>query len=157
MSQPTSNKKRKQPGSNKASLSSLLRYMEGMELIVELKTGRRYRGTLSSADDAMDLILNNCTEVGKQTSSSSSSSSSQGEESTITASTTNNNNNNNNNSGNEETNILKISSLDAMMSIRGSNIRCIHFPDNADLKGTVASGIERERAASNKYKRGKRK
>ena len=145
MSQPTSNKKRKQPGNSKGSLSSLLRYMEGMEVIVELKTGRRYRGTLSSADDAMDLILDSCSEEGKQTSSSSS------QEGKSTTS------NNNNDDDQEEKNIFKPSSLDAMMNIRGSNIRCIHFPDNADLKGTVASGIERERAASNKYKRGKRK
>ena len=144
MSQPTSNKKRKQPGNSKASLSSLLRYMEGMEVIVELKTGRRYRGTLSSADDAMDLILDSCSEEGKKTSSSS-------QEGKSTTS------NNNDDDDQEEKNIFKTSSLDAMMNIRGSNIRCIHFPDNADLKGTVASGIERERAASNKYKRGKRK
>ena len=91
-----------------------------MELIIELKTGRRYRGTLSSADDAMNLGLENPSEEGQETSQS------------------------------DINNML-------MMNIRGSNIRCIHFPDNADLKGTVSSGIERERAASNKYKRGKRK
>ena len=121
MSQPSFRKKRKNAGGSKASLSSLLRYMEGMELIIELKTGRRYRGTLSSADDAMNLGLENPSEEGQETSQ------------------------------NSDTNDM------FMMNIRGSNIRCIHFPDNADLKGTVSSGIERERAASNKYKRGKRK
>lgn len=39
------------------SLASLLRFFEGMELAVELKTGRIYRGVLSSADDFMNIML----------------------------------------------------------------------------------------------------
>jgi small nuclear ribonucleoprotein (snRNP)-like protein len=39
------------------SLASLLRFFEGMELAVELKTGRIYRGVLSSADDFMNVML----------------------------------------------------------------------------------------------------
>lgn len=39
------------------SLASLLRFFEGMELAVELKTGRIYRGVLSSADAFMNLTL----------------------------------------------------------------------------------------------------
>jgi small nuclear ribonucleoprotein (snRNP)-like protein len=40
------------------TLASLLRYMEGYEIIVELKTGRRVRGMLVSADDNMNMTLN---------------------------------------------------------------------------------------------------
>jgi small nuclear ribonucleoprotein (snRNP)-like protein len=39
------------------SLASLLRFFEGMELVVELKTGRIYRGVLSSADAFMNVTL----------------------------------------------------------------------------------------------------
>jgi len=45
----------------------------------------------------------------------------------------------------------------AHVHIRGSTIRYIHFPDDADLTGLIRSGIDRERAAANKYKRGLRK
>jgi small nuclear ribonucleoprotein (snRNP)-like protein len=91
--------------------------MEGLEVIVELKNGKRLRGTLVAADNEMNLTLHLTEEEN-----------------------------------NDEGDILV-----ATNHIRGSNIRYIHFPDNADLKGTVSSGMERERAAANKYKRGKRK
>lgn len=39
------------------SLASLLRFFEGMELAVELKTGRIYRGVLSWSDDFMNVML----------------------------------------------------------------------------------------------------
>lgn len=45
----------------------------------------------------------------------------------------------------------------AHVHIRGSTIRYIHFPDNIDLTGVIRSGVDRERAAANKYKRGLRK
>ena len=45
----------------------------------------------------------------------------------------------------------------AHVHIRGSTIRYIHFPDDTDLTSLIRSGIDRERAAANKYKRGLRK
>jgi small nuclear ribonucleoprotein (snRNP)-like protein len=114
------------------TLGSLLKHMEGIELIVELKTGRRIRGTLSSADDYMNLTLDNVNEeeeIGGDTGKKEDYSGSGGE-------------------------LIDISSS---LNIRGSKIRYIHFPDNADLTGLVRTGVERQRAAANKYSRGKRK
>ena len=49
---------------------------------------------------------------------------------------------------NQETRLLQV-------HIRGSTIRYIHFPNQTDLSGVIRSGIDREKAAANKYKRGK--
>jgi small nuclear ribonucleoprotein (snRNP)-like protein len=43
-----------------------------------------------------------------------------------------------------------------MIHIRGSNIRYIHFPDNADLPKLVRLGLDRIKTAQNKYARGTR-
>lgn len=94
------------------SLASLLRFFQGTQLAVELKTGKIYKGILSSSDDSMNLQLDDCIFEGKQ--------------------------------------LLQV-------HIRGSNIRYIHFPDDCDLSLTIKSGMDRERAAANKYKRGLRK
>lgn len=45
----------------------------------------------------------------------------------------------------------------SMVQIRGSKIRYIHFLDHADLAVVVKQGMDRERSASQKYKRGIRK
>jgi small nuclear ribonucleoprotein (snRNP)-like protein len=118
--------KRKNLSNSTSTLGSLLKYMEGMEIIVELKTGKRLHGILSSAGNDMNLTL-------EQT-----------------------NDNALHQKGDEDHDLDQQIHL-LSVHIRGSNIRCIQFPDNADLKGLVASGAERERAAANKYKRGKRK
>jgi small nuclear ribonucleoprotein (snRNP)-like protein len=120
------------------TLGSLLTYMEGIELIVELKTGRRFRGTLSSADDYMNLTLDDAEEQGgKPGNKKEDYSSSEGASTTELT--------------NDNMNIL------TALNIRGSNIRYIHFPDNADLSSLVRTGTERERSAANKYNRGIRK
>ena len=112
------------------TLCSLLKYMEGIEVIVELKTGRRYRGTMSSADDYMNITLDDAEEEMKARRNGSKSDSS---------------------NTSPPLEILPI------LNIRGPKIRYIHFPDNADMSNIVRTGVERERAAANKYNRGKRK
>lgn len=44
-----------------------------------------------------------------------------------------------------------------IVQVRGSTIRYIHFPDNADLSIILKHGIDRERAAAARYQRGVRK
>jgi small nuclear ribonucleoprotein (snRNP)-like protein len=39
------------------TLPSMLRYMEGLEVVVELKTGKRHRGIMVSAEDDMNITL----------------------------------------------------------------------------------------------------
>jgi len=45
----------------------------------------------------------------------------------------------------------------SIVQIRGSKVRYIHFLDSADLAVVVKQGMDRERSASQKYKRGVRK
>jgi len=44
-----------------------------------------------------------------------------------------------------------------LLHIRGSNIRYFHLPHEANVPALIRQGVDRERAAANKYKRGKRK
>ena len=112
--------------------------MEGIELVVELKTGRRIRGILSSADEAMNLTLEGAEEEGGPVNNQSQESNNEGHPGVASF---------------EDI----TSEIQSSMTIRGPTVRYIHFPDNADLTSLVRVGIDRERAASNKYKRGKRK
>ena len=45
----------------------------------------------------------------------------------------------------------------SLVHIRGSTVRYIHFPGNANLANIIKQGMQRERSASQKYKRGVRK
>jgi small nuclear ribonucleoprotein (snRNP)-like protein len=123
------------------SLGSFLRHMEGMELVVELKTGRRIRGILESSDDYMNLTLDEA--FDETTANRQQDVEEQSKVTSITATVIDTNNS-----------ILPISSS---LHIRGPKIRYIHFPDDIDLNGVVRQGMDRERAAANKYNRGKRK
>jgi len=121
------------------TLGSLLRYFEGLDIAVELKTGKIYQGTLVAADQDMTVTLDDCTvsrtlpSYAKQQQSS---------------------NHKNNDSNSSARPILQLKSV----QIRGSQVRYIHFLDpSLDLALTVKRGMDRERAASQKYKRGIRK
>lgn len=116
------------------TLPSLLRHFEGTELTVELKTGRLYRGTLSSADQAMNLTLEDASLLQRLiVNQQHKGAFRRGSSSAAVPSTL------------------------SLVHIRGSTIRFIHFPDQLDLTLTIKQGIDRERAASQKYKRGVRK
>ena len=140
--------------SQSKSLGSVLRYMEGMEMIVELKTGQRHRGILTSADEFMNLTLSlverKGTEQGHQPKIEDFDLSrpQDDDEHSMTQ-------NDNSTSAGYHTETLDdvLSSVD----IRGPKIRYIHFPDNSDLTSMVTMGVERERIAAKKYNRGKRK
>jgi small nuclear ribonucleoprotein (snRNP)-like protein len=121
--------------------------MEGIELIVELKTGRRIRGILSSADEYMNLTLDHTTNTTTTTEEEEEEAKKEQRKKEDYSSST----------STGENLLIMSTSSSSMMSIRGSNIRYIHFPDNADLTGLVRAGVDRERTAANKYKRGKRK
>ena len=104
-----------------ANLAALLRYFVGIDLIVETKHGRSFKGNLVSADQYMNLVLKN-----KQ------------KEATTAAAA----------DGQE---------VFDWVHIRGPTVRYIVFGANIDLAGVVKAGKDRERAASDKYRRGIRK
>ena len=149
------------------TLGSLLRHMEGIELIVELKTGIRIRGKLSSSDEYMNLTLEDAIEEERFhntiiTHEYSYNDDDDDDDDAIDYNNNNYNFNHNNTTiadekDQEEEDASNIFSSSLLMSIRGPKIRYIHFPDNADLASLVQTGTERERAAANKYKRGKRR
>lgn len=109
-----------------ANLAPLLRYFVGIDLIVETKHGRSFRGSLISADQYMNLVLKRADK--KQT------------EATPTAAVTD-----------EQGEVFE------WVHIRGPTIRYIVFGANVDLAGVIKAGKDRERAASDKYRRGIRK
>ena len=120
---------------SKTTLSSLLKYMEGYEIIVELKTGIRHRGRLTSADDNMNLTLEEEDDDDDDDDQEHK----------------------NNNEKKKECNKQNPVVVNIERNIRGSNIRYIHFPDNANLSSVFQSGREREKNASQKYQKTKRK
>lgn len=131
--------KNKLNGDSKTTLGSMLKYMEGYEVIVELKTGKRHRGRLSSADDNMNIMLEEQKDEeeqgGPKTKETGNNKSDDGHASDIAHSS---------------------ASIPLPRNIRGSKIRYIHFPDNANLPMLVRSGRERERNAAKKYQKTKR-
>lgn len=112
-------------GKRKSSrtLGSLLRYFISCELCVELKTGKIYRGILDASDDSMSLTLLEATTIPFISSHQSKQ---------------------------LETQSQRQYSL---LSIRGSQIRYIHFPDDLNLSLVIKQGMERESAARKQYQR----
>jgi small nuclear ribonucleoprotein (snRNP)-like protein len=114
-----------------------------MELTIEQKTGRLYTGTLSAADDAMNLTLDDvtlATHRGAGVPGSRRRSSKTQTTTTTTADTTD-----------------TPTPTFAIVHIRGSKIRYIHFPDKVDLAVVIKQGMDRERSVAQKYKRGVRR
>eukprot|EP00984_Skeletonema_dohrnii_P029312 scaffold19803_cov108-Skeletonema_dohrnii-CCMP3373.AAC.2 len=111
-----------------ANLAPLLRYFVGIDLIVETKHGRSFKGALISADQYMNLVLKRVDKKKQQGAT------------TTTA-----------------TSITDGQEVFDWVHIRGPTIRYIVFGANIDLAGVIKAGKDRERAASDKYRRGIRK
>lgn len=199
------------------SICSLLRYFVDLEITVELKTGRMYKGILHSAEADMSVMLENviCVkgEVGRTNKSQQHCQTSQqqfrfdddndtedyyyntncyskcadtknyddttlaqcaipessqsiliskqqatdDDDAVETTGSCTDDSNIKPPSSIIESTITSSSILMSLMQIRGSMIRYIHFPSTIDLSLIVKNGIDRERSASQKYKRGLRK
>ena len=130
MSKPTSNttsNNKSTSSSTDTNLAPLLRHFVGISLIVETKQGRTFRGTLREADAYMNLVLSRTT---KNKGNQISTSTTEG--------------------------LLASEEFD-LVHIRGPSIRYIVFGANVDITGVIKAGRDRERAASDKYRRGVRK
>ena len=141
------NNNKKRTTTKTSSLVSLLPYMEGMEIIVELKTGKMYRGILSSIDgNNMDIILENSYDIHNHHRNHRQHTTNHHDITTTTTTTT----------VQVQEEIPATSTTTTC--IRGPKIRYIHFPEDVvDLNGVIRTGMDRERSAKNMYKRGKRK
>jgi len=150
---PSTNEHKKMAaGSNyrNRSLSSLLHYFVGIKLQVETKMGQIYSGQLENADAHMNITLDEATLFCPATAEKNSPlkyNPQYAKDSTSRlppqepAS-----------QPNEKKTVVFPS-----IHIRGPTIRYLHFPDDLDLQGMIRLGMDRERAAAQKYKRGTRK
>jgi len=119
--------------SNVRNLGVILCHFVGLELTVELKNGRIYRGQLHDADDYMNLIIRKTQTNNYHTLPATR----------IPASATES--------------LSTLEDLDyQMVHIRASSIRYVVFPDNADLPKLVKLGLDRIKTVTDKYARGKR-
>lgn len=109
-------------------LAPLLRHFVGIDIIVETKQGRKFKGRLKEADAYMNLILsrNNTLLTGETTDDDDDGA-----------------------ADDEET--------FNWIHIRGPIIRYIIFGANVDIQGVIRAGRDRERAAGDRYRRGVRK
>lgn len=127
------------------TITPLIRFFVGLELRVELKNGKSYNGFLHEGDDDMNLVL-------------TTSRVTDGDDVVIDTEINDGDQNDNIDRG-EYNNEISTSLGEFQFSklhIRGSQIRYIQFPDNADLSALIKLGLDRKRAAHDKYARGKR-
>ena len=173
-------------GPGLSNISPLLRFLCGFQIEIECKNGQIYQGILHSCDDCMNILLkdgykiqNQKCDVSKDHSHDSNYPSSnkrrkkQELEKDITIvsepldSKTTYRRNNNNEMGkmyDDKTNdISDVKSsyihdeISKLLHIRGSNVRYVHIPSNVNIPSMIRDGLDRERSARNKYKRGLRK
>jgi small nuclear ribonucleoprotein (snRNP)-like protein len=154
------------------TLASLLRYLEGYEIIVEMKTGKRHQGILQNADDDMNMtLLIKESSVGDDAvarypapSSDMHQQQFQIPSATLPLVVTEGQRPTSSStcaviwtSAEHVQGERQPSSSPSQMTIRGSQIRYVQFPDNANLSSIVLSGREREQQARNKYRKTVRK
>ena len=154
-------------GPQVSTLTPLLSHFVGLELRVELKNGRCFYGYLEDCDDDMNLTLSSSPSSSPLSSSrdetNTASTGFAGETSHVASIDKNTNDEieiknteekeeSANNSNDDSMGIFQFSKI----HIRGSTIRYIQFPDNADLSALIRIGFDRKHAAQNRYARGKR-
>lgn len=145
---PTRKKKRQT-----TSLAPLLHFMEGLELAVELKNGKVYRGTLQSADAFMNLVLHQVLSQGSDSAPAADAFVHRLEDIPAAATTTTTSSKRSDPPDEE----LSFDDYD-LVHIRGPCIRYIHFTEiGVDIPAKIKEGQNRKRAAEDRYRRGKRK
>lgn len=171
-------------GSGNRTLGSLLRHFVGTNVKVELKTGRIFDGILAYSDSDMNLSLEGATfteptsashhhRKKRRTRKTSTRTAAEAGAIAATRSSLSSTSADDKSDGDEKGPGTRRQTrqqppqppqqdqeggpLLSVVSIRGSAIRYVHFPDNADLVGLVRLGVERERAGARKYQRATRK
>ena len=143
----TASKVKFKSSSGESIVSPLLRHFVGIDLLVETKQGRTFRGRLREADAYMNLVLarNNSRSVQQLASDGSQ----QGFKQPIISNEVVDTPLGNDDGGEGE-------EFD-LVHLRGPTIRYIVFGPDVDITGVIKAGRDRERAASDKYRRGIRK
>ena len=115
-------------------LAPLLRHFVGIDIIVETKQGRKFKGRLKDADAYMNLVLsrNNTLLTGETT-------------------------DDDDDDDDDDDGAADDEETFNWIHIRGPTIRYIIFGANVDIPGLIRAGRDRERAAGDRYRRGVRK
>lgn len=135
-----------------STLASLLRYLIDTEITVELKQhGKIFSGKLKRTDAYMNIVLENAKTIDTDDNNDVYS------RKRKFYSSSRNNNSLDHNFDREENSIYRSDPDFQLLHIRGPSIRYIHLPSNINIPSMIKMGMDRERAAVDKYKRGKRK
>jgi small nuclear ribonucleoprotein (snRNP)-like protein len=134
--------KAKSSSAESSNLAPLLRHFAGIDIIVETKQGRTFRGRLSEADAYMNLVLDLRRDTTKRGARASSS--------TILGNTESAEDDDD---GGGETTTTTFD----WVHIRGPSIRYVIFGASVDVVGVVRAGRDRERSAGDRYRRGVRR
>ena len=113
-------------------LAPLLRHFVGIDIIVETKQGRKFKGRLKDADAYMNLVLSRNNTL-------------------LTGETTDDDDDDDDDGAADDEETFN------WIHIRGPTIRYIIFGANVDIPGVIRAGRDRERAAGDRYRRGVRK
>ncbi|KAL3777175.1 hypothetical protein ACHAW5_009299 [Stephanodiscus triporus] len=128
-------KSKSSPAESSSSLAPLLRHFAGIDIVVETKQGRTFRGRLSEADACMNLVLDlRRRGTTRRASSSTIPGNAEGAE-----------------DGGGTT-----ATFD-WVHIRGPTVRYIVFGAGVDVVAVVKAGRDRERSAGDRYRRGVRR
>ncbi|KAI2506490.1 hypothetical protein MHU86_7900 [Fragilaria crotonensis] len=141
------------------SLASYLKYLEGEELIVELKNGCQFTGILQHAEEpSMNLTLAVPNRQSTSTSSTGSAVASINQTGDTSTGTVDASTQIERRECEPEQPTLKPSSVPQFrpLHLRGPAIRYIHFTADNYL-ATIRANQDRERSAKQKYQRGLRK
>ena len=133
-----------------STLGNIFHYLEGMILMVELKTGQCYVGKqLSSSNSAdMTLVLADVLVLSPPQQHTNSTKLLQYYHQTISSQQ----------QEQEPPRGISIAPLILqLVHIRGSKIRYVHFVENVSINDMVQVGVHRERYAKQQYQRGIRK
>ena len=145
-SSSTTNKAKPSSTPGDSILAPLLRHFVGIDLLVETKQGRSYRGRLREADTYMNLVLTRYSRNAQQLESGEG----QRESQQLIINNESVDPSPGNDGGESEVQF-------DLVHIRGPSIRYIVFGPDVDITGVIKAGRDRERAASDKYRRGIRK
>lgn len=144
---PSTTTKAKASSSGESTLAPLLRHFVGIDLLVETKQGRTLYGQLREADTYMNLVLARKPRNVQQLTT-------KGDQRGQREININYESGNHHHTGSDGGECEEQFNL---VHIRGPSIRYIIFGPDIDITGVIKAGRDRERAASDKYRRGIRK
>ncbi|KAL3811590.1 hypothetical protein ACHAXA_010559 [Cyclostephanos tholiformis] len=133
---------------SESNLAPLLRHFVGIDVVVETKQGRTFRGKLIEADVHMNLVIDSRRRIRKLRKGGVAECRTIGGGSSY---------NDDDDDDDDDVGCGGEGGEFDWVHIRGPTIRYIAFGANVDISGVIRAGRDRERAAGDRYRRGVRK